>query len=320
MSENENPSDVAALTVQLLSAYLANNTVPSADLAGLIQSTKAALTQDAVLAEPEAETPTFTAAVSARKSLASPDHIISLIDGKPYKTLKRHLATHGLTPETYRERYGLPASYPMVAPAFAAMRRAIAEKIGLGTNRTAKAAAPADAVAASEDAGDVQAATPIVPKAKKPAAKTSAVNAAKAPARKAKTTSKSTPAAADTATDQAPEIASSEDKSQAGAVTAETPAAAPKPAKVAAGDAKLKKPPTKRMARSPKTAAKPAAGNTEAETAAAAAPSDAPLAEQPKRRGKLGLFGNESVEANTPATGSADGAKTRWKRPGTKAK
>lgn len=318
MSENENPSDVAALTVQLLSAYLANNTVPSADLAGLIQSTKAALTQDAVLSEPEAETPTFTAAVSARKSLASPDHIISLIDGKPYKTLKRHLATHGLTPETYRERYGLPASYPMVAPAFAAMRRAIAEKIGLGTKKTAKAAAPADAVAASEDAGDGQAATPIVPKAKKPAAKTSAVSAAKAPARKAKTTAKSSPAA-DTATDQAPEIAPSEGKSQAVAVTAETPAAAPKPAKVAAGDAKLKKPPTKRMARSPKTAAKSADGNTEAETAAAA-PSDAPLAEQPKRRGKLGLFGKDAVEANTPATGSADGAKTRWKRPGAKAK
>lgn len=131
MSEVENQTDVAALTVQLLSAYLANNTVPSDDLAALIRSTRAALTETE--AEPvEDEAPTHTPAVSVRKSLASPDHIISLIDGKPYKVLKRHLATHGLTPTTYRERYNLPASYPMVAPSFAAHRRAIAEKIGLG--------------------------------------------------------------------------------------------------------------------------------------------------------------------------------------------
>jgi len=74
----------------------------------------------------------FIPAVSVRRSLASKDHIISMIDGKPYRTLRRHLSTHGLTPEEYRERYGLKADYPMVAPAYAEMRRAMAKKIGLG--------------------------------------------------------------------------------------------------------------------------------------------------------------------------------------------
>jgi predicted transcriptional regulator len=74
----------------------------------------------------------FTPAVSVRKSLASPEHIISLIDGKPYKTLKRHLSGHGLTPAQYRERYGLKPDYPMVAQNYAEHRRNLAKKIGLG--------------------------------------------------------------------------------------------------------------------------------------------------------------------------------------------
>jgi predicted transcriptional regulator len=83
-------------------------------------------------------------AVTVRKSLASPDKIISLIDGKPYSTLKRHLAGHGLTPDQYRERYGLKADYPMTAPAYSEKRKALAKKIGLGAKgRQRKAAAPA---------------------------------------------------------------------------------------------------------------------------------------------------------------------------------
>ncbi|NML06779.1 MucR family transcriptional regulator [Sphingomonas sp. G-3-2-10] len=74
----------------------------------------------------------FTPAVTVRKSLASKDHIISLIDGKPYKTLRRHLSGHGLSPEQYRERYNLKADYPMVAPSYSEQRRAMAKKIGLG--------------------------------------------------------------------------------------------------------------------------------------------------------------------------------------------
>jgi predicted transcriptional regulator len=86
-------------------------------------------------------------AVTVRKSLASRNHIISLIDGKPYVTLKRHLSGHGLTPAQYRERFGLKPDYPMVAPAYAEKRRAIAKQIGLGSKgrnarKAGQAAAP----------------------------------------------------------------------------------------------------------------------------------------------------------------------------------
>ena len=74
-------------------------------------------------------------AVSLRRRLASPEHIISMLDGKPYRTLKRHLATHGMTPADYRARYQLPASYPMVAPAYAAMRSTMAHGMSLGHKR-----------------------------------------------------------------------------------------------------------------------------------------------------------------------------------------
>ncbi|MFS0773822.1 MucR family transcriptional regulator [Sphingomonas sp. 1P08PE] len=74
----------------------------------------------------------YAPAVTARKSLADPDFIISMIDGKKYKTLKRHLKGHGLTAAEYRERYGLKADYPMVARNYASMRSNMAKKIGLG--------------------------------------------------------------------------------------------------------------------------------------------------------------------------------------------
>lgn len=79
-----------------------------------------------------ATAPEHVPAVSARKSLANPAHILSMIDGKPYKTLRRHLSTHGLTPDEYRARYGLKADYSMVAPDYSASRRATAKAIGLG--------------------------------------------------------------------------------------------------------------------------------------------------------------------------------------------
>jgi predicted transcriptional regulator len=78
--------------------------------------------------------------VTARKSLANPDSIISMIDGKPYKTLRRHLSTNGKTPEEYRERYGLKADYPMVAASYSEARRAMAHKIGLGRKAGTKIA------------------------------------------------------------------------------------------------------------------------------------------------------------------------------------
>ena len=76
--------------------------------------------------------PTHAPAVSVRKSLSSKDHIISLIDGKPYKTLRRHLSRHGMSPEQYRERFGLKSDYPMVSESYSSARREMAKKIGLG--------------------------------------------------------------------------------------------------------------------------------------------------------------------------------------------
>jgi predicted transcriptional regulator len=95
----------------------------------------------------------FTPATTARRSLASKDHIISMIDGKPYKTLRRHLATNGLTPAQYRERYKLKADYPIVAPSYSEVRRAMAQKIGLGQKgRASRQTAPVEAPEAKQPA------------------------------------------------------------------------------------------------------------------------------------------------------------------------
>ena len=136
MADTDQP-DFTAMTVQLLSAYFSNNQVPAGDIAGIIEATRGALERKAETQAPEAAE--HVPAVSARKSLGSRDHIISMIDGKPYKALKRHLATNGLTPAEYRERYNLPKDYPMVAPAYSEHRRAVAQKLGLGRKVGAQA-------------------------------------------------------------------------------------------------------------------------------------------------------------------------------------
>lgn len=86
----------------------------------------------AVIAEPEKSVQDHTPAVTARKSLASPDHIISMIDGKPYKTVRRHLSTNGLTPDEYRQRYNLKTNSPMVTAFYSEARRTMAKAFGLG--------------------------------------------------------------------------------------------------------------------------------------------------------------------------------------------
>lgn len=207
MADTEQP-DYTSLTVQLLSAYVANNTVASEDLAALIQSTRAALIADTVAAAPE--TVEHVPAVSVRKSLASREHILSLIDGRPYKTLKRHLATHGLTPADYRARYGLPETYPMVAQAYSEQRRAVAQKLGLGQRGTQARIAAASAAAAPVEARAPapKAAKPAAAPKKKASGKAAAVAPASAPviaepvvpapkpaARKAAAPAKSAPAA-----------------------------------------------------------------------------------------------------------------------------
>lgn len=190
----ETQSDITALTVQLLSAFVSNNMVPSDGLADLIQSTRAALLEDPAAAASVPAEPEYVPAVSIRKSIASPDHVLSLIDGRPYKTLKRHLATHGLTPEQYRERYNLPNDYPLVARSYSQARRSVAEKHGLGrkpvaaANRTSAKANDTPAVPPSSSVTKESAAPKKAPAApaRKPA---KAVAAAPAQAATAKATS-----------------------------------------------------------------------------------------------------------------------------------
>lgn len=144
MSENKN--ELVDLSAMIVAAYVAHNNVARADLPGLIESTHAALGRlGAEPAAPVAEP--LVPAVSIRKSV-TPDAIICLEDGKAFKSLKRHLRTSfNLTPEEYRAKWGLPADYPMVAPAYAEARSALAKSLGLG-RKPAPAAAPVKAAPA----------------------------------------------------------------------------------------------------------------------------------------------------------------------------
>ena len=179
MAENRSP-DITTLTVQLLSAFVSKNEVSIDGLADLIKSTRAALMQE--LAEPSAAgEPEYAPAVSIRKSLSSPDHILSLIDGKPYRTLKRHLAANGLTEKEYRTRYNLPPSYPMVAPNYSQMRRAVAQNNGLGKKTGREIAASEKAVEAvaplpSNIAEPLKRKNPTKPTSKKDSNKAAAGN------------------------------------------------------------------------------------------------------------------------------------------------
>ena len=145
MTDNTVAANLLELAADITVAWLSNpkTTVPAADLPAVIGAVHGAL---AGLANPAAEVaaaqPEYTPAVTVRRSLASKDHVISLIDGKPYRTLRRHLAAHGLTPEQYRERYNLKSDYPMVSENYAIMRRDLAKKIGLGRKPEAKPAKP----------------------------------------------------------------------------------------------------------------------------------------------------------------------------------
>lgn len=161
-------ANLLELATELTIAWLANpNTRASAEevpaFLDKMHGAVAGLAASKVQEEEAAPKGEFTPAVTVRKSLASKDHIISMIDGKPYKTLKRHLGGHGLTPAQYRERYGLKADYPMVAQNYAEMRRGLAKKIGLGRGPGAKLAVRAPTKAKS-------AAKPKFPRGARPAA------------------------------------------------------------------------------------------------------------------------------------------------------
>ncbi len=131
-------TDFIGLAADIVGAYVTKNNVPASELPNLIAATHAALVKLTAPPVPTAEKP--TPPVPIRKTV-TPEHIISLEDGKPYKSLKRHLTTRGLTPDQYRQKWGLPHDYPMVAANYAAQRSELAKSIGLGRGRTVAAAA-----------------------------------------------------------------------------------------------------------------------------------------------------------------------------------
>ena len=122
------------LTAGIVSAYVSNNTTPASELPALINQVHAALVRVAaghVQAAPEPAKP----AVPVKKSMTS-DYLVCLEDGKKFKSLKRHLRSqYNMTPEQYREKWGLPPDYPMVAPNYAVARSQLAKKMGLGQQR-----------------------------------------------------------------------------------------------------------------------------------------------------------------------------------------
>jgi predicted transcriptional regulator len=132
MANSKTESEIA-LAADIVAAYVSNNSVPTGGLADLIHTVHSALTKlgaDAAAPEPEALVP----AVPIRKSI-TPEFLICLDDGRKFKSLKRHLASLGLTPDKYRLKWNLPSDYPMVAPNYAAKRSALAKSLGLGQLR-----------------------------------------------------------------------------------------------------------------------------------------------------------------------------------------
>jgi predicted transcriptional regulator len=119
------------LAGEIVSAYISNNSLPTAELPALIASVHGALNGLASGSQTPAEEIEKATPAQVRKSIP-PDALISFIDGKPYKTLKRHLTGHGLDPHSYRERYGLLKDYPMVAASYTAQRSELAKSFGLG--------------------------------------------------------------------------------------------------------------------------------------------------------------------------------------------
>jgi len=133
MSEST-PKGFVDLTASIVSAYVSNNATTASEIPALISQIHAALVR---VSGGSPETPAEPAkpAVSVKKSMTS-DYLVCLEDGKRFKSLKRHLRTqYNMSPEQYREKWGLPAGYPMVAPNYAVARSQLAKKMGLGQQR-----------------------------------------------------------------------------------------------------------------------------------------------------------------------------------------
>ncbi|WP_442577802.1 MucR family transcriptional regulator [Mesorhizobium sp. ASY16-5R] len=137
---SDDPTSRLELTASIVSAYVSKNSVPMANLADLVKNVHASL--ERLEGKPPVEAAPLVPAVPVKKSI-TPDYIISLEDGRKFKSLKRHLSTqYGISPEQYRAKWNLPADYPMVAPNYAATRSALAKTMGLGRKGQEEEAAP----------------------------------------------------------------------------------------------------------------------------------------------------------------------------------
>ncbi len=131
-------NELVELTADIVAAYVGNNAVPANELPALINDVYKALSSAVTNDGEEKKKEELKPAVPIRRSV-HPDYIICLEDGKKFKSLKRHLRTHyDMSPEEYREKWGLPPDYPMVAPNYAKARSELAKKMGLGQRRKSK--------------------------------------------------------------------------------------------------------------------------------------------------------------------------------------
>ena len=136
------PASYIETTAEIVAAYVSRNSVPTADLPGLIQSIFGSLTELGKPRQEQAPAEPLKPAVPVRKSITE-DFIISLEDGRKLKSMKRYLAGLGMTPAEYRAKWGLPHDYPMVAPAYARQRSELARTLGLGRKSAVAAPEPA---------------------------------------------------------------------------------------------------------------------------------------------------------------------------------
>jgi predicted transcriptional regulator len=134
MNDGTSSGTYIELTADIVSAYVSNNSVSASDIPGLINQVHAALMRVSS-GQSEAPAEPLKPAISVKKSI-TPEYIVCLEDGKKFKSLKRHLRTqYNMTPEQYRDKWGLPPDYPMVAPNYAAARSQLAKQMGLGQQR-----------------------------------------------------------------------------------------------------------------------------------------------------------------------------------------
>lgn len=138
----DNTAQVRQLTTQIVAAYVSNNTVAPSALADLIRSTYAGLCDQAQVSQIQTEAAIIKVTRGQIRKSITPDALISFVDGRPYKTLKRHLTTNGLTIAEYRALYGLPDDYPATAANYSLARSAMAKSFGLGQSGHSRRRAP----------------------------------------------------------------------------------------------------------------------------------------------------------------------------------